>query len=62
MHFSQVHSKVESSFIQKFQLDFCKNIPKVHSVLARSKIKEAHNFLNKKFSVSLDKGLFQFDF
>ena len=46
-------SSAQTSFIQKFQLDFCNKILITHSVLARSKIQETQNFLKKKCSVSI---------
>ena len=45
----------QSSFIQKFKLDFCDNICRVHTVWAKSKSWEVQNFPRRKFSVSLKK-------
>ena len=37
-------------------VNFYDKIHRVHIVLARSRMQEKQNFLNKKFSVSLEKG------
>ena len=48
-------SNAQSSFIPKFLVDFCDKIRRAHAVLAKCKMKEAQNFLKKKFSVLLEK-------
>ena len=48
-------SSAQSSFIPRFLVDFCKKIRRAHTVLLRSKMQEAENFLKKKFSISLEK-------
>ena len=48
-------SSAQSSFIPKFLPDFCDNIRRAHTVLARSKMQRTQNVLQKKFSVSLEK-------
>ena len=49
-------------FTPKFLVHFCDNICRDHTVLAKSKEKEAQYILRKKYSVSLEKDLiFQID-
>ena len=54
-------SSAQSSFIQKFQLDFCDGIWEVCAVLAGSKAWEVQNFLKKKFSVTGERFHIPFD-
>ena len=41
-------SSTQNSCITKFVVDFCGKIRRAHTVLARSKMQEKQNFLNKK--------------
>ena len=52
---STLFFSAQSSFIQKFKLDFCDNICRVHTVWWKSKNWEVQNFLRRKSSVSLKK-------
>ena len=58
---SAYFSSAQKNSIQKFELDFCDNICRTHTVWVKSKTYEAQKFLKRKFSVSLKKDfIFQF--
>ena len=55
-------SRTQSSFIiPKFLVDFCDKTRRTPTVVTKSKMWKAHNFLKKKISISLEKDfIFQF--
>ena len=48
-------ASAQRSFIQKFKLNFCGNICRVHTVWEKYKTYESQNFLKRQFRVSLKK-------
>ena len=50
---SACFSSAQSSFIQKFKMDFCENIWRAHTtVWGKFKTYETQNFLKRKFIIS----------